>query len=344
MKRAIVMFLRDRIGFTVAFFLNVVVILFLFYLIQPQWVIEQIPYVFLLSFTIYLCIFAFSFFHWYPAMKLIEKKLTQRQMLDAFSAPIYGGTYEQQFYSQVFLHLYRSFAREYQKLVKIQKEHREFIELWIHQMKLPVSSLSLMVQQTVPQTIEEKKRLYNIDEEIEKLNEGLNMALSMARLSDFSFDYHIRPVSLMEQVQDVIESRKKAMIRLSIFPKMVAEKEDWTVLTDPKWHRFVLEQIVQNALKYAGQFREKSRLLFTFVKKDQQIQLLIQDEGPGIPVEDLPRVFDPFFTGTNGRKFSEATGMGLYLVKKICDQLEHQIHISSTVGKGTTVKITYNLP
>lgn len=341
MKQAIIIFLRDRIGFTIAFFLNVIVILLLFYLIQPQWVMGQIAYIFLISVTIYLCSLTLSFFRWYPTIKAIEKKIDQNHP-DAFSNLPQQGTYEQQFYIEALRHLYRSAINEHQKIDHAHEEHREFIELWVHQMKLPLSALSLIVQQTKLQTLKEKERLYSMMEELDKLNEGLEIALSMARLTDFSLDYHIRPVSLLEQVQEVMASRKKAMIRSAIFPKVVAEERDWIVLTDPKWHRFVLEQIVQNALKYTRQVKKKSHLLFALKEQDQQIQLIIQDQGPGIPSEDLPRIFDPFFTGQNGRKYSGATGMGLYLVKKVCDQLDHSLTITSTVGRGTTVTITYS--
>lgn len=208
-------------------------------------------------------------------------------------------------------------------------------------MKLPVSSLSLVVQQMEPKNVEEKEQLYGMMEEIEKLNQGLDIALSMARLTDFSLDYHLRPVSILEQVQEVIAARKKEMIRYKILPKIVAKDEDGVVLTDPKWHRFVLEQIVQNALKYTRQVKDESKLLFQLQKQKKKIQLSIQDEGPGIPPEDLPRVFDPFFTGQNGRKFAGATGMGLYLAKRVCDQLGHTLSITAVVGKGTTVTITY---
>lgn len=340
MKRAIILFLRDRIGFTLAFFLNVVVILLLFSLIQRQWVREQMAYVFLLSFTIYLSLLMISFFRWYPAIKVINEKVAQKHP-DAFSDLPRLGTYEQQLYREAMHHLYQSARNEHQKADQAYKEHREFIELWVHRMKLPVSALSLIIQESKPQTIEEKERLYSMMEEIEKLNEGLDIVLSMARLTDFSLDYHIRPVSLLEQVHEVIASRKKAMIRSSIYPKIVAKEGDWIILTDPKWHRFVLEQIIQNALKYTRQVKKKSQLLVMIQKKDSHIQLVIQDQGPGIPPEDLPRIYDPFFTGQNGRKYSEATGMGLYLVKKVCDQLDHSLSIHSVVGKGTTVMITY---
>ena len=335
------LFWRDRLGYTFAFFFNVMVILLLFYLIEPKWVMEQIPYVFLLSLTIYLIVLSISFIRWYPMMKLIERKLAQNH-LDAFSSIEQPGTLEQRFYAESFHRLYRLAMEEQQKINRVHQEHREFIELWVHQMKLPVSTLSLVVQQIQPRNVEEKEQLYSMMEEIDKLNQGLDHALSMARLTDFSLDYHIRPVSILEQVQEVITSRKKAMIRSAIVPQVVAEQGEWIVLTDPKWHRFVLEQIVQNALKYTRQVKKGSKLLFQLKRQKKQIQLSIQDQGPGIPPEDLPRVFDPFFTGQNGRKFAEATGMGLYLAKKVCDQLDHLLSIDSTVGQGTTVTITYH--
>lgn len=340
MRQAITIFLRDRVHYTVAYILNTFLILLVFYLIHPQWVIDQFLYVLLLSMSVYISLLTLAFFRWYPMIKLLKKKCSQNH-LDAFSSVDQRGTIEQQFYVEVLNQLYQSFFNEKQKIVQSHQQHQKFIELWVHQMKLPVSTLSLTMQQTQPQTVEEREQSHRLMEEIEKLNEGLNMAMSMARLTDFSIDYHLRPVSILKQVQEVIETRKNTMIRTSIFPQLIAEEKDEVIVTDPKWHRFILDQVVQNALKYTHHVKKQGKIKFILRKAGKQIHLSIQDEGPGIPKEDLPRLFDPFFTGDNGREYSEATGMGLYLVKKVCDQLNHQVSVTSTVGKGTTVTFTY---
>lgn len=105
------------------------------------------------------------------------------------------------------------------------------------------------------------------------------------------------------------------------------------ILTDEKWTSFIIEQILSNALKYT-----KEGSIHIYMKNQT---LYIEDTGIGIKKEDLPRVFEKGFTGTNGRIDKKASGLGLYLVKNICDTLGYPIHIESEVNKGTTVSICF---
>lgn len=340
MNKFIWIFLRDRLSGAVAYFLNFLVILLFVGLVDPSMVQESWSYLLLLTVSIYLAYLIFDFFRWAPSMRELQSKRSQNTY-EGYSHYEDRGTQEQQYVKSCLTHLYQLAIQKQQEIQQIHDQHVEFIHLWIHQMKLPVSNLSLSIQQAHPQGSEEKKKWSDLSEEVEKLNEGLDMALAMARLAHFSIDYQIRPISLLEQVREVIRAKKNTWIRSAIFPKIIAEEKEWTILTDPKWHRFVLEQIIQNAVKYTAQYRPQSSLTFTFHKSREHLSLSIQDQGSGIPREDLPRLYDPFFTGENGRKFAGSTGMGLYLVKKVCDQLGHQVQISSERGKGTTVTLRY---
>ena len=121
----------------------------------------------------------------------------------------------------------------------------------------------------------------------------------------------------------------------------------WLVLTDEKWNAFAIDQVVANALEYASQAgKPHQRLKFCLSRRPPgagapAIRLTIADEGPGIPPQDLPRIFEPFFTGENGRRYADATGIGLYLVKQVLDRLGHQIAVHSVEGQGTAVTLTY---
>lgn len=112
--------------------------------------------------------------------------------------------------------------------------------------------------------------------------------------------------------------------------------------TDEKWNSFAIDQVVTNALKYGSQAGAPGqKLRIRLERLPGAKRLSIADQGPGIPEQDLGRVFQPFFTGENGRRYGGATGMGLYLVKQVMDRMGHQVAVTSRVGEGPTVTFTY---
>ncbi|MES5938717.1 MULTISPECIES: ATP-binding protein [unclassified Bacillus cereus group] len=213
-----------------------------------------------------------------------------------------------------------------------QKEHLTFINQWVHQMKTPLSVIELITQEENGEVFE------SIVEEVDQMQYGLEMVLYMARLQTFEQDFYVERVSLQDIVQEVIRENKRLFIRNYVYPE-VKVKQTIMVETDRKWLRFVIHQVISNAIKYSAGSRKN--VTITTLEEERSVILTIQDHGVGIPTEDLPRVFRPFYTGINGRKFKESTGMGLYLVKNIIKRLEHNIEIKSEVGSGTTIRIIF---
>ncbi|MEC2260601.1 sensor histidine kinase [Bacillus thuringiensis] len=213
-----------------------------------------------------------------------------------------------------------------------QKEHLTFTNQWVHQMKTPLSVIELITQE------EDGESFESIAEEVDRMKYGLEMVLYMERLETFEQDFYVERVSLQDIVQEVVRENKLLFIRSYVYPE-VKVNPDLIVETDRKWLRFVINQVVSNAIKYSAGSR-KNVTMATF-EEGRSIILEIQDRGVGIPIEDLPRVFRPFYTGENGRKFKESTGMGLYLVKSIIEKMDHNIEIESEVGKGTKIRIIF---
>ncbi|MDZ4417350.1 sensor histidine kinase [Bacillus cereus] len=213
-----------------------------------------------------------------------------------------------------------------------QKEQLTFINQWVHQMKTPLSVIELITQEENGEVFE------SIVEEVDQMQYGLEMVLYMARLQTFEQDFYVERVSLQEIVQEVIRENKRLFIRSYVYPE-VKVKQTIMVETDRKWLRFVIHQVISNAIKYSAGSRKN--VTITTLEENESVTLEIQDHGVGIPKEDLPRVFRPFYTGINGRKFKESTGMGLYLVENIIKRLEHAIEIESEIGKGTTIRIIF---
>jgi signal transduction histidine kinase len=140
-------------------------------------------------------------------------------------------------------------------------------------------------------------------------------------------------------VVEAVNEHKRLFIANRVYPD-IAIDENLMVPTDSKWMKFIIGQFITNAVKYT--FEEGKKIYLSTEVTENHIELTIRDEGIGIPPSDLKRVTRPFFTGENGRKTGESTGMGLYLAQEVCDKLGHQLLIESEVGKGTKLKVLFN--
>ncbi|WP_433595470.1 sensor histidine kinase [Lysinibacillus xylanilyticus] len=235
--------------------------------------------------------------------------------------------------AEKYMHeLYRLYKHELQSLYAGQKRHDQFINQWVHQMKTPISVIELLLQDERPL---DKK---NVQEEIDRLRRGLDMVLVNARLENFEEDMQVEQVTLKTIVTATVNENKRLFITKRVFPEIHIE-DDIIVASDSKWLRFIIGQFVTNAVKYT--FEANKKIVISAIKKNDYVQLSIRDEGIGIPASDLSRVTKAFFTGENGRKTGESTGMGLYLAKEICGKLGHELNITSEVGKGTIVTVTF---
>lgn len=205
-------------------------------------------------------------------------------------------------------------------------------------MKTPVSVINLIVQREKEKA--DTEIIKNIEEENYKLRNGLDQILNVIRLDEFSRDYEPEVVDLVELIKEAINLRKNQFIYGNVFPKIQFNMDNALVLTDKKWSHFIIDQIISNAVKYSKK-GEKEHVYFNIIRESNKTYMLIKDEGVGIPNYDLKRIFEPFFTGENGRNFQNSTGIGLYMCKKIAENLGHEISVTSSLGEGTTVKVTY---
>lgn len=351
--RLFAQFLRDRIGLIAAFLIQTGLLLALTWLIMrgsdaPATAIRtNVVYALLLSLAVIGVYMTADFFRWWPFARRVGQLLHEDTDPAGLLTLAPGGNVDQRLAHELLRKFHRLATDELLRSEAARRRHLDFINLWVHQMKTPVSAINVIAQQA-ESGADPADALRSIEEETAKLTEGLELVLNMARLEDFALDFHIVSVDLLQAVREAINARKKEFIRLGIFPEVEAEQGErepgaFVVLTDVKWHRFILDQIISNALKYGAQGGEPGqRLRFRLARQDRTVRLAIADEGPGIPPEDLPRVFDAFFTGQNGRRFANATGIGLFLVRQVADKLGHRLTVESEVGRGTTVRILYN--
>lgn len=270
-------------------------------------------------------------------LKRIEQYITGGHTLHDSLLIDASYTSEQEMIVEAFTLLRQQYMNEVHKQHAKEQQQMIFMNQWIHQMKTPVSVIELLLQKFGKAHREARETVESIREENNRILNGLDLALHMARLEQFAKDYKVEVVNVIDVVRDIINQNRKSFIQSSVYPKLMFEEDACMVASDRKWISIAISQIVVNAIKYTKISQaDKKEIQFQIEEKDQKILLHIRDNGIGIPKQDVKRVFDPFFTGINGRKTREATGMGLYITKEICDNLHHRIQVQSTEGEGTT--------
>ena len=213
-----------------------------------------------------------------------------------------------------------------------QKDFQEFMELWVHEIKTPLSAINLITENNKNEVTE------SIYEEALKIDGFIEMILFYARSEMPEKDYFVKSYRLSDIINKVIIRNKNSFIQKNIRLNM----HDLSVFvqTDSKWLEFIINQIISNSIKY---IKDNPEIEIYSLKNSESVSLIIKDNGVGISSKDLPRVFDKGFTGSNGRSKYNSTGMGLYLVKKLCLSLGNNVLIKSEEGKGTVLEIVFPL-
>ncbi|MGM9988074.1 MAG: sensor histidine kinase [Bacillaceae bacterium] len=210
-----------------------------------------------------------------------------------------------------------------------QLEYREYIETWVHEIKTPIASTKLI--------LENGKDISSIYDELQKVEALVEQVLYYARSSQVSKDYIVREFPLRTIVTKVVQKNAKSFIYKKI--KLNLAEIEGVVYSDVKWAEFILNQIVVNAINYC--VKPNSEIKIYTTKEAYSLILTIEDNGIGIAEKDIARVFEKGFTGENGREYRKSTGMGLYLCKKLCEKLHLGINIESQKDIGTKVHLIF---
>ena len=225
----------------------------------------------------------------------------------------------------------KSMKDEVAELKRNINDYKEYIETWVHEIKTPIASARLILEN------DEGYINKSVLEEIEKVEGFIEQVLFYARSSTVERDYIIKKIPLKNSINSVI--RKNANILIEKRVKIQLEDIEKKVYCDSKWIEFILQQIISNSVKYMD--KDEKYIKIRCLEKDKNIILKILDNGIGISEKSIEKVFEKGYTGENGRKYNNSTGMGLYLCKKLCLKLGLGISIKSKLGVGTEVTIVF---
>lgn len=214
------------------------------------------------------------------------------------------------------------FAQSEQEKIELE----DYFTLWVHQMKLPISAMKIMLE------TEEMLDRKLLKSELFRIEQYSSMVLAYIRMNSRDTDYQIETCDLDQMIRQSIRTFASEFIRKKIACDFKETKIQ--LVTDEKWFVFVLEQILSNSLKYT-----KRGTISIYIQNETT--LVVEDTGSGMEVGDCVRSFDKGYTGRNGRIDKKASGLGLYLCKNILNKLSHDIRIESQIGVGTKVKISW---
>lgn len=281
----------------------------------------------LLCLAMALCYMVYDFFKFRKRQMQIETakkhiEVTMENLPEAETAT-------EQAYQDLLKTLNQRKNKELGKVDKRYQDMEEYVTLWTHQIKTPVTAMRLLADETKESVRTELLiQLFEVEQ-------YADMMLQYLRLEGKSNDYVLKAYSVKNMVNQAV----KYYARMFISKKLSVEvhiPDQVQVVTDEKWMVFVLKQIISNALKYT-----KSGTITITMTEEKSDILTIEDTGIGIASCDLPRIFERGYTGYNGRRDKKATGIGLFLVKQILEQLGHEVSITSKVNAGTKVTIQF---
>lgn len=240
-------------------------------------------------------------------------------------------TMEEQLLEEILQETNKSMLEMVNEYKYIQEEYKDYIELWIHEIKLPIATSKMIIENNKNDVTK------SIDEEINEIEDFTEQALFYARSNHANKDYCVTECKVKDIVNESVKRNKQTLINQKIAIQI--QNTDQTIYTDPKWCSFILNQIIQNSIKYRKE--TGAEICFTAEEKKDSVVLSIRDNGIGIRQGEVTRVFDKGFTGSNGRIGKKSTGIGLYLCKKLCNKLGLGIELSAEENVGTEIRIVF---
>lgn len=324
-------FLKDRLySFVTALFSYFIILLVLLAFKSDKSIIIAITIILLVT---YILLFLTDFFR---KQKFYTDLLTNIDNLDkaylvleTLNRPEF---YEGELLCQALYEIDKSMNEN----VRIEKEqlldNKEYIEMWIHEVKRPLASLVL--------TLNNQKNILDRKTKniLKRLEDYVDQVLYYVRSENAEKDYFIKEVDLSKVIKNVGIKNMDDLLDNKV--EFIVDKTNYKVFTDSKWLEFILNQIINNSIKYKRNI--DNSYIKIYVKDNLDIiVLIIEDNGIGIKSSDIRQVFDKTFTGTNGREKTTSTGMGLYIAKNLCKKLGHKIEIESKENEYTRVFITF---
>ena len=271
---------------------------------------------------------------YFDEIEKVLENIDQRYLLGELLP--YSYRLEDRLYGEMLHFSNKAVIERIRELEDAQRDYREYIESWVHEIKAPITGIALICENGRRPGSVTQENLREISLENQKIENCVDKVLYYARMENVYKDFLIQKTDLQKTAEEVLAKNRLFLIRHQVRAEVCCED---MVYTDGKWISFILNQMIGNSVKY----RSESPVFLIYTEREKDgVRLTIEDNGVGILPEELSRIFEKGFTGSNGRSHKQATGMGLYLCKRLCERLEIGLSAQSQPGRGT--KMTLDFP
>lgn len=317
-------FIKANYSFFLAYVLNLGIFSFIY-------VLGQLPLYFLvfsieLSLFIGGCFILFKFLGYYKRVRLLER--LDIDPVDTLKQLSSNHDPSEEFFHFKIENLIEEMQQIKKESLQRNTSQMDYFTLWLHQIKTPISAISLLMQRDT-----KSKFSHQMEQELLQIENYTHMALNYLKIEQSGSDLDFVQVPLDRVIKETV--KKFSILFIYNHIQLDYQETSETVLSDEKWLKVLVEQILSNSLKYTPEGGKISIYMSTTAEQ----LLVIEDTGMGIRSEDLPRIFEKGYSGFNGRIHEKSTGLGLFLSREITKRLGHTLKIESTLEKGTKVMI-----
>lgn len=322
-------YIKDKINYILGFIIYCIIIIL--YMNAMQIDVDVIYFIVIISIVFFIIGFSINYYKKNKYIKNIENIIDELEEKYLISEIIEKPRMQENLaYYRILKKANKSMLENVTSVRKAQKDYKEYIESWVHEIKIPITSIKLLCENNKSEITSK------IDEEVEEINNFVEQVLFYARLDQVSNDFMIKEIKLSEVIKNVLARNKKIMIQNGM--KVETKNIELTAYTDEKWLEFILNQIIINSIKYRKE--NNPEVIIELEENKENVRMAIKDNGIGIKQSEIDRIFDKGFTGTNGRNQKKSTGIGLYLCKRLCGELGMAIDAESVDNQYTKISIT----
>ena len=327
----IIQYLKYKINYIALVFILIAIIdIYLISLRSLENSYIELVYINMFVQVIAIGFFTMDYLRWKSKYSNIFNCIEEGSCIEGYL--INGDSFEEELIKEIIKNLKKESEIELSKYKNATKDLDEYISKWIHEIKIPISALNIITDR-----LDSPEDSISIKNETEKMNFLVNSILYGSRSTNLFDDVFINKVDLEDLVKKSVKNNAFLLIKNNLDVDL--KDLNYEVYTDMKCILYIFDQIINNAIKYS---KERGKIEFNAKSEENCVVLSIKDYGIGISKEDVSRVFDKGFTGSNGReRVYKSTGMGLYFSKNIMDKLGHKVEVSSEKNVYTEFRIFF---
>lgn len=337
-------YIIDRLFFIVIYYISIILTIIIMSLDlmnkQYQFNIRNILYVIIISTFILIGSLFIDYHNKREFYKALNRELNVNHKLNSPNITK-GFNKEQRVFNKILIKSYNYYNKTIKRYKRKNEKHLQIMKKLLQQMKISLEAIKHILESKSYTAEDNVKNNEIIEREIDRLYHIVYIGLYILEIHNFNIDLKKEEIEVINIVKSLVDEKKDEFISNSISCN-IDNEENIKVKSNKEWIKLAIDQIISNAINYTKvKDMENKHIHIKLYRENENSILQIEDNGIGIPNEDIDKIFKPFFTGENGKWNYEAIGLGLYLTKEILDKLRHKIEIKSVKGMGTIVKIIF---